>query len=95
VPYTFAYDTTLLLQGGLVNIALGVGTAVIGVFAVGVGVAGYIKCTMNLAWRVVVIAAGIMMVIPSNMLSFTGLVVFAVVYVINHLQMKKLNTAGI
>lgn len=94
VPYTFVYDTSLLLQGSLVSIVFSIVTACIGVFAVGIGVAGYLKCNMNLFWRVIIVIAGIMMVIPNIWLSLIGLVIFAVVYISNHLRMKKLSMVG-
>ena len=89
VPYTFIYDTSLLLMGGIADVAIAVVTAFLGVWAIGAGVAGYIHVKISLPFRVLAVIAGILLVIPSLMVSALGLALFAVVYVWNVMVGKK------
>ena len=89
VPYTFIYDTSLLLMGGVADVVIAVITAFLGVWAIGAGVAGYIRVKISLPFRVLAVIAGILLVIPSLMVSALGLALFAVVYVWNVMVGKK------
>jgi TRAP transporter 4TM/12TM fusion protein len=70
IPYTFVYDKSLLLAGSIFNVIIAVLTAFIGVFAVGVGVAGFFVKHLPVGFRVIFILAGVLLVIP-NMISST------------------------
>ena len=60
VPYTFAYDEALMLNGSIVNIVICAGTAMIGVYFIGVAVAGYLKGEVNIVFRVIMFIGGAM-----------------------------------
>ncbi|WHH61197.1 TRAP transporter fused permease subunit [Petroclostridium sp. X23] len=75
VPYTFAYNKALLLMGNPYNIALGVITAIIGVFIIGLAIAGYTNKRMNMILRVIMFIGGIFLLIPNMAWSLIGLVV--------------------
>ena len=84
VPYTFAYDQALLLIGSPFNIAISVVTAVLGVFGIGIAVAGYFRHGLNMVERILLIAAGICMTVPNVVSSVTGLAIGAVTLLFNY-----------
>ena len=94
VPYTFIYDTSLLMIGSAGSVATAVVTAFLGVWAIGTGVAGYIRTKMNLVFRILAIGAGILLVIPQLTVSIIGLALFAVVYAFNLMTAKKEKAQG-
>lgn len=78
VPYTFAYNQALMLAGGdILNIVIGVVTAVVGVFLLGVTIAGYFKNEMAMVVRIILFVGGIMLLIPNTVISLIGLAVSA------------------
>jgi len=89
VPYTFAYNKALLLVGSMTNIVISVITAVIGVAAIGMGVAGYIKKELSITYRLLLIVAGVLMVIPEYIESIAGIIVFGVIYFLNSRSGKE------
>jgi TRAP transporter 4TM/12TM fusion protein len=78
VPFSFAYSPELLLVGDPLDIVLGVVTAVIGVFFVGVGAEGYFNAPLPAWSRLLVLAAGLCFVAPSMLLALVGTVLLAV-----------------
>jgi TRAP transporter 4TM/12TM fusion protein len=64
VPFVFVFHPALLFKGTLLDIAMAVVTAVIGVIFLGIGVAGHLFRTLGLGKRAVMIAAGLLL-IPS------------------------------
>lgn len=75
IPFTFCYNPALLLQGALPEIIIGIASAAIGVCFIDVCIVGYLRTTVSWALRLVMLAGGVMMVIPSYLLSAVGLVV--------------------
>jgi TRAP transporter 4TM/12TM fusion protein len=74
VPFTFAYNKSLLLIGSPMEIVVSVFTAIIGVIAMGIAVAGYIKKPLYVLVRILLIVSGILMIIPHVVISAVGLV---------------------
>jgi TRAP transporter 4TM/12TM fusion protein len=66
VPFLFVASPNLLLDGKPVNVALACITAVMGVYLVSVGVAGYMTRLINPVQRLLFGASGIMLMIPST-----------------------------
>lgn len=89
VPYTFIYDTSLLLMGNVGAVTLAVITAVLGVWAIGTGVAGFIYVNMKIPFRIFAVLAGVLLVIPSLTVSIVGLIIFVAVYGLNFISGKK------
>lgn len=80
VPFTFAYNEALLLNGTLIDVALGTATSLIGVFFIGMAIAGYTNKEVNMLFRAVMFLGGVCMIIPNNLLSLVGIVLCAVSY---------------
>lgn len=66
VPFIFAYHPALLLKGSAVEIALAVGTAVIGVILLGIGCAGYMIGPLGWAKRAWSSLAGLLLMPPPS-----------------------------
>ena len=81
VPFTFAYDEALMLNGGVSDIVICTVTAVIGVFFMGISIAGYLKKDMNMIIRLIMFLGGVCMFTPSMIASVVGIVICAVSYV--------------
>jgi TRAP-type uncharacterized transport system fused permease subunit len=66
VPFLFVASPNLLLEGDTFSIVLAVATAVMGVYLVSVGVAGYMTRFIGLPTRIAFCVAGIAMMIPAK-----------------------------
>lgn len=89
VPYTFAYNPALMLDGSIVEMIIGVASAVLGAYIIGIAVAGYTNKDVNIIFRLIMIAGGVMLLIPTLWVSLVGLAVSAVVWVLST-DMKNL-----
>ena len=83
VPYTFAYNPTILLEGAAMDIAISILTATVGVWAMGVAVAGFFRNNLFLFWRILLIAGGILLVVPNLIYSLIGLALVVVVLLLS------------
>lgn len=83
VPFTFAYTPALLLDGTLLDIIVSSATAFVGVFFIGVAIAGFSNREMNLLTRLLCFAGGLCLIIPNNSVSFIGMVVSLVGYALS------------
>jgi len=75
IPFTFCYNPALLLQGAMIDIIVGVASAAIGVCFIDICIVGHLRAPVNWTLRLIMLAGGVMMVIPSYLLSAVGLVV--------------------
>jgi TRAP transporter 4TM/12TM fusion protein len=65
VPFLFVASPNLLMEGRIENVSLAIVTAVMGVYLVSVGVAGYMTRHLGILHRALFIASGIAMMIPA------------------------------
>jgi TRAP-type uncharacterized transport system fused permease subunit len=75
VPYTFAYNNALMLNGAPVDLVIGVVSAIAGSYFIGIGVAGYLKKDVKMSLRCVFVTSGILLIIPEIYISLIGLVI--------------------
>jgi len=73
VPFTFAYNPALILQGAFAEILIAIVTAVLGVVFIDIFVVGYLNGNVNMVERLLLLAGGVMLVIPSIMLAVAGI----------------------
>ncbi|HEY4624041.1 MAG TPA: DUF3394 domain-containing protein, partial [Solibacillus sp.] len=64
-------------------------SAVMGMIAIGAGVIGYWYRKVNVIERLVLIAAGLAMIYPESLSDTIGLIVFAVMFVIQWMTRNK------
>ena len=89
VPFMFVLSPTLLAQGSLFEIVKSVLTALIGVYALAAGVAGYLKGHLTLLMRLVVFAGGILLVNSGLVTDLIGIALIALVLGYQILMKKK------
>jgi TRAP transporter 4TM/12TM fusion protein len=81
VPYMFVLSPELLLlQGNWFTIPKAIFTALIGIYAVGTAVVGYIDRGINLALRGVLAAAGLLLLYGDLTTDLLGLALFAAIF---------------
>lgn len=78
VPFMFASNPVLLLQGSLWGIIEAVVTAVVGVVFLAAGLSGYIFRVLSLFERILTIIGGILLMIPSWKCEIAGFVVLGI-----------------
>ena len=83
VPFTFAYTPAMLLEGAVLDMIVGAVTSFVGVFFIGVAIAGFTKKEMNMLTRAICFAGGMCMIIPNYVVSAIGLVVSIVGYALS------------
>jgi TRAP transporter 4TM/12TM fusion protein len=79
VPLIFVYKPTLLMIGEPTSIALAIVTAVIGVTILAAGVSGYLLKRASWLQRVLLIAAGLMLMMPGIKTNIYGIVAVGVI----------------
>lgn len=73
IPFTFCYNQALLLSDPMpYKVFIAVITAIIGVVFIDVGVTGYFRKHVSLFLRIVIVASGILMVVPNDITSIIG-----------------------
>ena len=94
IPFIIAYDPILLLDTteGPINymrLAIVVVTAIIGVYALAVGLGKFIKTRLNIVEQLAMIAVAFLLITTDQMMDVIGLVLFAVVMVIHYARSRK------
>ena len=90
VPYVFAYSPAMLLVDTTpAQVALIVVTALLGVFGVAAGIGGYIFSNTNPVLRLVIIAGGLMLLVPGTLTDIIGVALVAVVCVADYVKSKR------
>ncbi len=82
IPFTFCYNPALILDGALVEIVIGIITAAIGVGFINVCIVGQLRTLVSMPLRLAMLVGGVMMVIPSYLVSAFGLVIGGAAFVV-------------
>ena len=93
VPYIFAYSPNMLLvigDPGVFDIVRIVVTSIIGIYGISAGMEGYMRVKTPIWQRLLLIAGGLMMVIPDALTDMIGLVLIGAVLVIQLITERKL-----
>lgn len=90
IPFIFAFDNSLLLSGPAGHVVFAIITALLGCFVLSMAVSGWMIRKLSIPTRLILLAAGIMLIISGNvMISMIGLVIAAAVVTILFLKNKK------
>lgn len=94
IPFIIAYDPILLLdttEGPIdyMRLAIVVVTAIIGVYALAVGLGKYIKTSLNIVEQLAMIAVAFLLITTDQMLDIIGLILFAIVMVFHYVRSRK------
>ena len=79
VPFFFVYEPALLLKGSPADIILAVISASLGLIALAAGLQGYLLRSAGVWQRAVLVAAGLMLIIPGMVSDLLGLGGFALI----------------
>ena len=89
VPYMFVLSPALLGQGSLLVIGRSICTALIGVYSLAAGVAGYLRGNLNAALRAGLLAGGILLISSDAATDLAGLVLLVAVLLWQIFQQKR------
>ena len=97
VPYIFAMNPAMLFLNAegvigavtVLDVASIVISALLGIFAVAAGLAGFLQAKLNTLFRVVLVAGGLLMLIPGGVTDIIGLAILVLVFVFQKMNAKK------
>ena len=97
VPYIFALNPAMLFLNaegviggvGVMDVAMIVVSALLGIYAVAAGLAGFFQAKLNPVFRMVLVAGGLLMLIPGGLTDIIGLAVLVGIYFIQKMAAKK------
>lgn len=89
LPFTFIYQPALLMMGGWVEIVLAAITATIGVTLLAAGMQGWLMSKIDFLTRILLMAAGIMLIWPGLITDGIGLAVAVPVVAYQLLRIRR------
>ncbi|BEQ13592.1 TRAP transporter permease [Desulfoferula mesophila] len=89
VPFMFAYDQSLLLEGPLGKMAMDMGTAILGAACFAVAGVGYLLGKLNTPERGLAFVIGILLIMPVKAYSLAGLALLALLVLWQLYRRKK------
>lgn len=96
IPYMIIFSPALLMIDVTVwEIIWVVFTAMMGMIAIGAGVIGYWYRPINWIERIILVTAGIAMIYPESLSDTIGLVVFAIMFVIQWMTKNKVKNSKV
>ncbi len=93
IPFTFCYNPALILEGELLPIIIGLVTAMIGVALIDICLVGYIKQPVKLIPRFLMLAGGVLLLIPDYIVSLIGLAVGGAAFLMAWLPQRRIQSA--
>ena len=97
VPYIFALNPAMLFLNaegviggvGVMDVAMIVVSALLGIYAVAAGLAGFFQAKLNPVFRLILVAGGLLMLIPGGLTDIIGLAVLVGIYFVQKMAAKK------
>ncbi len=89
IPYTFCYNPALVLQGSLLDIIISVTTAFLGVIMIDLCIVGHYNSKIKLLPRLMLMAGGLLFLVPSIPLAAAGAVVSGAAVMLIRINNKK------
>lgn len=90
VPYIFAFSPELLLVGSPVLDVIGIAiTALLGMVGIASGMEGYMRDKLNPVLRILLVAGGLLMIIPGLITDAVGIVLIGSIFILQTVQKKK------
>ena len=89
VPYVFALNPAMLLiDTNAFQVVQVVVTSLVGIIAIGAGLEGYLNGLLAMPIRLLLIAAGLMLLVPSTITDLAGIAVVALIYVVQMMRRR-------
>ena len=90
IPYVFCFSPSMLLiETDTLSVVLIAATSLIGIFGVAAALEGFLLTEMGIIERVVLIAGGLMMIVPGTMTDIIGLALIAVGIMLQVVKKKQ------
>ena len=89
IPYMFVYSTGLLLVGSWDSIIIAIIGALIGVTSLAAAIEGWLMGPLNPAFRLVLAAAAIAVVVPAGWLKLTGIAVIGAIVLLRYVASRR------
>lgn len=89
VPYVLIFEPAMLLEGPVSDLLPALITVIIGMVGVAAGLANHYFIDTNLVERIVLIASGVLLIIPDLFVSAIGAIGLIIVTVFQYLQYKR------
>ena len=92
IPYVFCFSPAMLLiETNAANVAIIAITSLIGIFGVAAALEGYLFTNMGIIDRILLIAGGLMMIVPGTMTDIIGLVLIVAGVALQMMMKNKKN----
>lgn len=92
IPYMIVFSPALLMiDVTILDVVWVFITAMLGMISLGAGIIGYWYRPLNVVERLILVAAGVAMVYPESLSDTIGLTVFAIMWILQKMSMKKGN----
>ncbi len=88
VPFVFAYEPAVLLQGPLLNTITSSFTLFLGVYALAASIAGFMFAPLNKVTRTLLLGCAFLSIVPETITDIIGIAILAVVILGNYRQAK-------
>lgn len=89
IPYMFCLNPAMLLiDTNAVEFVIIIITSIIGMYAISAAIEGYMLTELNPLFRIILAAAGLMLIYPGTLTDVVGTVITALIFVIE-IQAKK------
>ena len=96
VPYVFCFSPSLLMiDTNFPQVALIVVTSIFGIFCVSVALEGFLKTKVMVPFRLLFVAAGMLLIIPGLWTDLAGIAIGAALIVFQFVRSKKADTISI
>jgi TRAP-type uncharacterized transport system fused permease subunit len=73
VPFMFAFNPVLLLQGEIMNILISSLTAILGIITLSAGLSGFLLRPANILERIILLASALCLIHPSYLFDYLGI----------------------
>ena len=94
IPYIFCLNPAMLLiDTNVPEFVMIIITSVIGMFAISAAIEGYMTSTLNVVFRIILAAAGLMLIYPGTLTDIIGIVITVGIFVIQMTQKKGVSPA--
>lgn len=89
VPYVFAFGPGILLIGTPLEVAVAVGSCIIGIIMVAIGVVGWCGYKMNMILRCALIVCALLLMIQGALTDLLGLILAVLILLFHFIQNKR------
>lgn len=94
IPYIFCLNPAMLLiDTNVPEFIMIIITSVVGMFAISAAIEGYMTASLNPLFRIVLAAAGLMLIYPGTLTDIIGIVITAAIFAIQTVQKKSASPA--